>query len=97
MIRQFQQNDLDSTTKALTVEVSFVSAAHTVTYLVDGGTDGGGTITAESSGQKVESGQTVADGASVTFTAAPGGWQGREALDGGQQNLHLAGYDQPLP
>ena len=71
VIRQFQQNDLDSITKALTVEVSFVSAAHTITYLVDGGTDGGGTITAESSGQKVESGQTVADGASVTFTAAP--------------------------
>ena len=71
VIRQFQQNDLDSTTKALTVEVSFVSAAHTITYLVDGGTDGGGTITAESSGQKVASGQTVADGASVTFTAAP--------------------------
>ena len=71
VIRQFQQTDLDSTTKALTVEVSFVSAAHTITYLVDGGTDGGGTITAESSGQKVESGQTVADGASVTFTAAP--------------------------
>ena len=71
VIRQFQQTDLDSTTKALTVEVSFVSAAHTITYLVDGGTDGGGTITAESSGQKVASGQTVADGASVTFTAAP--------------------------
>lgn len=71
VIRQFQQNDLDSTTKALTVEVSFVSAAHTITYLVEGGTDGGGTITAESSGQKVASGQTVADGASVTFTAAP--------------------------
>ena len=71
VIRQFQQNDLDSITKALTVEVSFVSAAHTITYLVDGGTDGGGTITAESSGQEVKSGQTVADGASVTFTAAP--------------------------
>ena len=71
VIRQFQQTDLDSTTKALTVEVSFVSAAHTITYLVDGGTDGGGTITAESSGQKIASGQTVADGASVTFTAAP--------------------------
>ena len=71
VIRQFQQIDLDSTTKALTVEVSFVSAAHTITYLVDGGTDGGGTITAESSGQEVKSGQTVADGASVTFTVAP--------------------------
>ncbi len=69
VIGAFATGDIDTTTKALTVEVSFSSAAHTITYSVESST--GGELTAESNSQKVTSGQTVADGASITFTAAP--------------------------
>ena len=69
IIKEFKTENIAADTNALTVEVTFSSAAHTITYSVDN--SGGGDLTAESNSQTVQSGQTVADGASVTFTAAP--------------------------
>ena len=69
IIKEFKTENIAADTNALTVEVTFSSAAHTITYSVDN--SGGGDLTAKSNSQEVKSGQTVADGASVTFTAAP--------------------------
>ncbi len=69
IIKEFKTENIAADTNALTVEVTFSSAAHTITYSVDN--SGGGDLTAKSNSQTVQSGQTVADGASVTFTAAP--------------------------
>lgn len=69
IIKEFKTENIAADTNALTVEVTFSSAAHTITYSVDD--SGGGDLTAKSNSQTVQSGQTVADGASVTFTAAP--------------------------
>ena len=69
IIKEFKTENIAPDTNALTVQVSFSSAAHKITYSVEDST--GGTLAAQSSGADVTSGQTVADGASVTFTAAP--------------------------
>ena len=66
-------------TSVLTVEVSFKSTSHEITYSVDGK---GGTLTAvNENDKKIDSGTKITQGSKVTFTAKPedgyivSGWQ----------------------
>lgn len=65
-------NPASQTTKdrVLTVEVSFKSTSHEITYNVDGK---GGTLTAvNENDKKIDSGTKITQGSKVTFTAEPG-------------------------
>lgn len=66
-IKGFAASDVGTDSRLL-VEVEFANAAHSVTFAVSGANGG---LTAKADAETLTTGQNVADGASVTFTAQP--------------------------
>ena len=78
----------------LTVEVSFKSTSHEITYNVDGK---GGTLTAvNENDKKINSGTKITQGSKVTFTAEPEEGYNRIWLESRWKDLQMAGQRRGL-